>query len=372
MQVFANQPLRSPPHFAILSSDKVGDFVIATPLLRGLKEKYPNCIIDFFGSEITRNFEIHCPYVDWRFSLHSRETDFLENFIKVIEARLKIAGLYDLAINCDEFNSLNLNALTLLNPDYVVGGTPHFADSRDPVQLILRDLNWNDPALVQRYPELLQSNYISEIFCRIAYVETDFFRLEVPSQTPTFTVPDVLISIVASRPAKMWRVDYWKQTINWCESEGLSIGLVGSNPSIQQTVYHSDRAEEYLLDLTALIDLRGKTSLTELAGALSLARACLTIDTGILHIAAAVGCPTVAILGNDVNGNGASPLRLWLPRQPNVCLALSDFTCTVCQENRFQNQSCLVDEHPCMRDLSPQQVIELLQGILKQGSGVNQ
>jgi ADP-heptose:LPS heptosyltransferase len=370
MKVFSNQNLRSNPHLAVFSSNKVGNFVVITPLLRGLKEKYPHCTLDFFGSEITKDFEIHSPYIDWRFSLYTESPNFLETLAQAVRQRFEVAGAYDLAINCDEYSEINLVTVTAIRPTYVAGGALSsdfrlkLDYSRDRVQKILGDRDWNDTEFLQRHRGIVSSNYISEIFCRIAYVETDFFKLELPSKPPNFPVPDVLISATATRPAKMWLVDYWKQVIQWCAERGLTVGLVGSSPTIQQTLYYSDNAEEDLLKNTSLIDLRGKTSLTELAGALSEARACITLDTGSLHIAAAVGCPTVAILGNDVDGDGASPIRLWVPRQPHVKLALSDFKCTVCQEHRFKNKFCLVENHPFMLHLSPHTVINHLKNIL--------
>lgn len=370
MEIFSNQPLHPHPHLAIFSSTKVGNFVVITPLLRGLKAKYPECTLDFFGSEITKDFEIHCPYIDWRFSLYSESPDFLENLAQSIRHRLEVAGGYNLAINCDEFSEINLVIITAIRPQYFVGAalSPDFRlkldTSNDPVQKLLRDSDWNSPAFVQRHQDILTSNYISEIFCRIAYVETDFYQLELPSQPPNFPVPDVLISVTATRPAKMWSVDYWKQVIQWCEAQSLTIGLVGNSPKIQQTLYYGGRVEEELLSQTSLMDLRGKTSLVELAGAFRQARACIAVDSGPLHIAAAVGCPTVAIFGNDADGNGASPMRLWAPRQPHVKIALSDFKCTVCEDHGFKNKSCLVENHPCMTHLSPETVIKHLSKVL--------
>ena len=72
--------------------------------------------------------------------------------------------------------------------------------------------------------------------------------------------------------------------------------------------------EDLLLAQTQLIDLRGRTSLSQLAGACQKTRAVLSVDAGPLHIAAAVGTPTLAIVGNDAEGVGASPIRLWMPR----------------------------------------------------------
>ena len=64
--------------------------------------------------------------------------------------------------------------------------------------------------------------------------------------------------------------------------------------------------------------------------------------------------PTYAIVGNDVNGVGASPVRLvdaslqqcHTQRQP--CLLVQ-----LCADNRFRNDACLVDGHPCMAEIQP-------------------
>lgn len=376
MEIFANQPLRSNPHIAVFSSTKIGNFVAITPLLRGLKEKYPHCTLDFFGSEITKDLEIYSPHIDWRFSLYTQRSDFLESLTQAVRDRRQVAGDYDLAINCDEYSEINLVTITALRPKYIVGGALSMdfrlkLDTRhDPVQKILGDSDWNSREFLQRHREILQSNYIAEIFCRMAYVETDFFKLELPIQSPRFPVPDILMSVTATRPAKMWLAAYWRQVIQWCEGRSLTVGLVGNSPKIQKELYHSGNLEEELLSQTALVDLRGKTSLVELAGAFRQAKACLTLDSGPLHMATAVGCPTVAIFGNDENGDGASPFRLWAPRQPHVRFALSQFKCQLCEKNRFKNSSCLLENHPCMTFLSPEKVIDCLKTILSDRSAI--
>lgn len=372
MQIFSNQFLGVKPHLAVFSSSKVGNFVVTTPLLRGLKEKYPDCTIDFFGSEITQDFEIHCPYIDWRFSLYSHRPDFLEALALEVRQRREVAGDYDLAINCDAFSEVNLVMASAIRPTYIAGvalsrdfrDKVKFLDREDSIYQILEDNDWNSKEFVTRHKNLLKSNYISEIFCRIAYVETDFYQLELPTHQPRFSVPDVLIHVTATRQAKLWSTHYWQQVIQWCEAQGLTLGLVGCSLKQQQNLYNSGETEEYLLQTTNLIDLRGDTSLIELAGALLEAKVCITVDTGPLHIAAAVGCPTIAIFGNDIDGDGASPIRLWAPQQPHVKIAVSDFKCTLCQENQFKNHACLLDDHACMINLLPETVIEQLKELL--------
>ncbi|HEX5690161.1 MAG TPA: glycosyltransferase family 9 protein [Roseiflexaceae bacterium] len=371
MQRFTDQPLGSHPHLAVFGSDKVGNFVVTTPLLRGLKEKYPGATLDFFGGATTRDLEEACPYIDARFSLYGEREDYLGELNAFVGERRAAAGAYDLAINCDEFSELNLVVVAAVAPRYLVGASlqPDFRrklpPGDGPRDQILRDGDWNSPAFLARYGELLESNYLGEIFCRLSYVETDFFRIEVESRPPRFAVPDVLLHMTTTRSAKQWLPDYWRLLVDWCLARGLSVGVLGSKPQIERERYHAGDWEEHLIVEKGLRDLRGETALTELAGAFKHARAAVVVDAGPMHVAAAVGCPTVCIFGNDGDGDGASPIALWAPRGPNARVVRTPAKCRVCIEHRFKNEACLVDGHPCMRELRPERVIAALEQALQ-------
>lgn len=371
MQLFSDEPLRSQPHIAVLSSSKLGNFVVTTPLLRGLKAKYPDCALDFFGSNLTQGFEKTCPYITWRTSLLPAAEPFLNHLAEQIEQRRQVAGPYDLVINCDEFNELNSKLIRLLAPRFLVGGAmdEELCQQLDyishPIQRILLDPMWNAPDFLQRYADVATSQYIAELFCRLAYVETDFFKLELPSEAPDFTVPDVLIHVTAARAAKLWFGQAWQAVVNWCIEQGLTVGLVGSEPERQQALYHAGAIEDELLEQTTLIDLRGKTSLPQLAGTLKQTQLFICVDTGPLHIAAAVGCPTIGIFGNDVNGYGASPIRIWAPREDHVTVISSEHTCMQCELNHFRNHDCLLGEKVCMQGITPDAVIRAIANKLR-------
>ncbi len=376
MEPFDDQPLGERPHIAVFSSDKVGNFVVITPLLRGLRHKYPGCVIDFFGGEITRDFEEACPYIAARCSLYGGEPGaFLERLTTFLAARRQEAGDYILAINCDEFSELNVVVVTAVAPRYIAGGalTTDFRRRLprrdDPVDRLLADTDWNGPGFVARHAPLVHSNYIGEIFCRLARLtddDTDPLQTEVPTAPAPFVTPDILLHLTTTRGAKLWHVAGWAQVIAWCAAQGLTVGLLGHRPEIERRLYNAGGDEDWLVDHTAVIDLRGETRLTELAGAFAAAKAAVCVDAGPMHIAAAVGCPTVVVFGVDHEGDGASPVRLWAPRGPHVQLALSPTKCRVCIEQRFRNSDCLVNGHPCMRDLSAETVIAQLTKVLKE------
>ena len=119
------------------------------------------------------------------------------------------------------------------------------------------------------------------------------------------------------------------------------------------------KGKDWLLQTTALVDLRGQTSLIELAGASRLAKAVISVDAGPLHIAAAVGTP-LAVVGNDADDVGASPLRLWQPRCSNVSRTVSTVSCTACAERRFRMTTVLWRGTLVLEGVQPEQVIDWL------------
>ncbi len=362
MERFDDQPLRRHPHIAVLFQDKLGGFVAATPLLRGLKEKYPGAVVDYFGGERTEQLESACPYIDARYSLYG-PTEAIRALGEFIRVREESTGTYDLAINLD-FSPLNAVVTAALAPTYVVGRCFR-SDGRGELppgntsydELLLPTTLWASEDLVAHYGGILKSNFIGEIFCRLARVETEFHRTEVPVASPRVDIPDVLIATGGTRTAKLWSPTSWKQLLNHCDGDSVTVGLLGATAQVQQVAYGSARLEADLLASSRLVDLRGRLTLPEVAGALQLARACVTIDNGIMHLAAAVQTPTLAIFG-------ASPWDLWAPRVPWLHLVLPTEPCPLCRDNRYLNNDCLRERHVCLDSISPDSVYRRLQSLL--------
>lgn len=360
MEWFDRQPLREKPHIAVLFYDALGDFVIITPLLRGLKETYPECVLDYFSGDRTRELEDRHPYIDERFSVFG-PSDAIDRLPAFIAERIQTAGPYDLVINCD-FHPTMAFAARLMKPRYVVGRC-FSEDLREEVPRAqgkihhLHDEFWSTPDLLQRYGDVLNSTYIGEIWCRLAGIETDFHQPVVAYEIPSRPIPDVLISTGGRRSAKLWSRGHWAAVLKWCDEQGITVGLLGDKPANQAAVYHTGDTETSLLENSRLIDLRGQFTLPEVAGALKSARACISVDNGIMHLAYSVGVPTIALFG-------ASPWQVWAPQLPHLYLALPEEPCSKCYENRFRNAECLLPVHQCMNSVRPDKVIQQLSAIL--------
>ena len=372
MQRYGGEELGSSPHIVVLGSCKVGNFVVSTPVLRGLRNRFPDAVIGFIGSEVTADFERAFWGIDWRCSWDDSSIGSGLRLQEMLTSKRRLHGQVMLALNLDGFNPVTCTLVPWLEPVYVAGGSLSL-DRRRKLpwgtylrQQFMADADWDSPEFLERYKQIFSSNYIAEIFVHLAWVHeyVNPSHIELPIAEPTFCVPDILIHCTTARAAKVWPFSHWRKVVDACGDRGWSIGLVGSPPAAQKEVYNSSGDEEGLLDATNLIDLRGQTSLIELAGACRKARAVVSVDAGPLHIAAAAGVPTYAITGNDSEGIGSSPVRLWMPRCENVTRSISPFTCLECSNNRFRNDDCLVEDHPCMASISPEAVIAWLDSVL--------
>jgi len=369
---YAGEELGPSPRIAVLGSTKLGNFIVTTPLLRGLKERWPDACVDFYGSPVNRAFEAACPWVDWRTDIFPMAEGRLAEVATRMGERTADGG-YDLAINCDGFNPYTTALVTLTGARWLAGNAlgPNLSDRLEtgehPWQRILDEPDWTTPEFLERYEGHLTSNYIGELFCRMSFIETDFFDIRLESTEPPFDVPDVLIHANATRSAKFWPPDAWITFLDGCLDRMLSIGLVGVLPKPGQEEQPGCLIEARLAEHRAVEDLRGRTSPIQLAGAMKRARACVSVDSGPLHVAAAVGCPAVGIFGNDAEAVGASPLALWMPRGDHVRRTVSERRCGECLDRRFRNDDCVLPRHECMLGVSPAQVLDLLETALGDG-----
>ena len=97
----------------------------------------------------------------------------------------------------------------------------------------------------------------------------------------------------------------------------------------------------------------------QLAGACRIAKAVISVDAGPLHIAAAVGTPRMR-LSETMLMELELVRSVFDPRCGNVTRSITSESCSICADNRFQNDDCLVEGHPCMEVIQPSEVIKWL------------
>lgn len=117
----------------------------------------------------------------------------------------------------------------------------------------------------------------------LGFQETPRFRLPI-EPIPLVPEVDLLIHPGSGGERKNWPLEHYRQVTARLVAEGLRIGLIGGP------------AEKDMAVPDAVLWVR-ETSLVKLAGHLAACPLYLGNDSGITHLAASVGCRTVALFG---------------------------------------------------------------------------
>lgn len=310
MQRYKGQPLGATCRIAVIANDALGNFVVSTPLLRMLRETYPDARLDYYSGSRAQELWRENPRIDQGFALYGSDPSS-----QAFDAFQR--GTYDLVVNMEASPWAKCFAAVIAGVDgFVVGpclgsdGRGDLAYAEDDRGDLARDTEWISPNLTDRYP-FLQSSFIGEIFCRLAYLEGPVPLYELPEADPELAVPDVLIATAASLPEKLWPADKWRSALRLISEAGLTVGLLGAPPKAQQAFWKGNDAEDGLVQDGLVQDLRGKMTLPQVVGALHRCRHVLTLDNGILHLASGTRTPTVGLFRHGIH-------RLWAPPAPNI------------------------------------------------------
>ena len=103
--------------------------------------------------------------------------------------------------------------------------------------------------------------------------------------------PRIALNVGASRAYKRWPLENWIEVAQALTQAGQSIVFVGDKTDAETVVQITPNLSENF------VSLAGKTTLRELASVLAACDLLVSGDSGPMHLAVAVGTPTVAIFG---------------------------------------------------------------------------
>jgi len=156
----------------------------------------------------------------------------------------------------------------------------------------------------------------------------------------------VVLHPAARWRTKLWEVSRWRELARTLLAEGLGVILTGSGED-------SVIAEGICADLQPRpLSLVGRLTLKQLVAVLQDVDLMISVDSGPMHIAAAVGTPVVALFGPT------DPLRTG-PLGPARILR-RELPCSPCLQRRCE----IDDTYRCMRDLSVGEVLGAVQELL--------
>jgi len=159
----------------------------------------------------------------------------------------------------------------------------------------------------------------------------------------------VAIAPGAVGPSKRWPATYYRDLAATLGKQGIDVWIVGGPGE-------RDLAQEIAAGLGSVRDLTGadlRNAILAMAGA----EAAVSNDSGLLHVAAALGTPSIGIFGPT------SPWH-WAPLNPlaAVVQAKIELDCRPCHK-----PVCRLVHHRCMREIRTETIVQLVRDTLARG-----
>lgn len=304
-----NRGLIPPQRILVVRYRFIGDTLLTVPFLRNLRRAYPQAIIHMLSAPQSGEVLRDCPYLDALLPFDTTRKHHYENtdaaprgfwsYVKQLRETQ-----YDMAFVLKRsFSSAALVALAgipirvgfdtecrglLLTHRVPYGRDPH-QHERDRFLDLLRAVNlpvtddhleaWWSPAEMKKAEMLMQ---------------------DIDGHL------NLLIHITSSNPAKEWPLASWQRLVRWLFTDfqatldvPLSLHAVGapSDKHCYDALLAGLPAELKAHSPIQFHNHCGQTTLTESLALLSQMQGGIGVDSGTLHMAAAVGVPVIGLFG---------------------------------------------------------------------------
>lgn len=327
-------------NFLIIAPSWVGDCVLMQPMLLRLRQRYPQCRIEVFAPPWTEMLLRQMPEVD----------DVIINPFPhgalQLAARRSLGGQlgarrYDQAIvlpNSWKSALLPYFANIPLRTGFV--GEMRYGLLNDARKLDKKKL----PLMVERFAQLAEDNNIPP-------------RRPLPNPALSVTLGECQAALqklalsLGQRiavfcpgaeygPAKRWPIPYYAELAQQLQTRGYAVWLLGSAKD-------REVADKIVaLGNARVRNLCGQTDLGDAIALLACADLVVSNDSGLMHIAAALDRPMLAIFGSS------SP-KFTPPLSDHAKVLQLDLPCSPC----FKRE-CPLGHFNCMMQLTPQKVAE--------------
>ena len=323
----------------IIKLSAIGDVVHTLPFLEVLKKGFPEARIDWLVEEaasrvIEGHPAIHRIILSRRKSWQKKLTEKanplsllgeISGFLKELRS-----SEYDLVVDLQGlFKSGILVGLSKGKRKVGISG------SREGARLFLNELPIRvdyDQHAIDRYLKVAES-----LGCDSARWDG-----HIPvSGSDRRLIDQILVSsrmekepLVAINPIARWRTKLWRP-----ERFAILADRIRDEMGCEVIFTGSNLDEQIIGDITGMmkagvLNLAGQTNLKELAYLYSRCKVLITTDTGPMHMAAAMGCPVVALFG---------PTAPWRtgPYGKGHKVIRADVECSPCFKKRCDHMKCM-------------------------------
>jgi heptosyltransferase-3 len=357
--------MKAPHSILVAVPLRIGDVLLSTPVIRSMRQAWPQAKIDVLVFENTEGILSRNPDINRVITVPMRP-----GFWVHLRLILGIFRRYDLALTTQLGDRPTLYA-------WIAGKTRiGMQDGSNKEQwkqrlltrwakfdhvgthTVLTNLGLADLLGIKRSHEVV-----------VAWDTSDANSVAGLLPFDVGTMPYAVLHMSPKFSYKMWHRDGWIELAQWLEKRGIRCVLTGSGaPDEMEYVEQIFRSMP-----TGTVNMAGKLSLGASAFLIHCAKCYVGPDTALTHVAAALGTPTLALFGpsNSVKW-GPWPKGYTEDHNPwvlkgtqrvnNVVLLQGEGDCVPCMEEGCNRHNDSLSD--CLQKLPASRVIEAMPELL--------
>ena len=352
------EPPGQPDSILIIRPGGIGDAVFLLPILRKIKDTLPSLKVDILCEK--RNVQIFSSQA----GLYHRL--FCYDIFK--EFRALRRNHYDIILDTEQWHYLSAITAYFLKGKYCVG----FATRPWRAKLFDRKIEYQINAYELENFKALFKFLLGDLSglqdINLCYTLSEVNRRRI-AEIPT---PFVSLFIGASITPRRLTEEQCLAIIRFTFEKGYSIALLGgrdvlkAGQEIEREMDTFRRASNLVFEPVEklnwagdkrLFNFVGRTSLEETAALISQSKLFVGADSGLMHLACAVGTPVVGIFGP---GNAAK----WHPKGKDHSVVTENIECSPCTRFGYTVPTCHGSYH-CMRAIHLEKIINKISEYLQ-------
>ncbi len=304
----------------IRGPDTVGSFVLATSFIRELRKNHPTDYIVLCIKPLVYELAKNCPYVN---KVLIYEKNRLKNFIKLKKEKFDtvflLSGSFESALFCYLLGIKNRIGYPHDHRDFLLTQRIFEKEKKHYVDYILYILESLDYKITNRSPE---------IFIKDETNNYDFlFRDKIP-------VVGITYASIAN-DARKWPKEYILDLSKKLVAKGFKVVLLGKTKD--DINFFDDN----------IINLVNKTNLLEFVSIVKKLYTYISVATGGIHIAGALGVRTIGLyIPGDEFG--------WSPYSKNSIVISKNVFCSPCNPHKMK----YCKDNICMKKIFPEDILK--------------
>ena len=317
--------------FLVIRFSSIGDIVLTTPVVRGLKQQVKDAEIHFVTKQKHAGLVTSSPYIDKAFFLEESIGDLIselekEKYDYVIDLHQNIrSNRIKRSLKCPSFSFNKLNWQKWMMVQFKIDKLP-------------------DQHIVDRYLETVNSFNVKDDGLGLDFFipEKEAFRKEdLPVSFQRGYVAFVIAGTYFTKKLPIEKVS------EICQKIPYPVILLGGKEEHEQGERVLSQSKGNVLNYS------GKITLNQSASLVRDARVVLSNDTGLMHIAAAFQKKILSFWGNTIPEFGMVP---YCADEVSERMEVADIKCRPC--SKLGHQKCPKKHFRCMMDLDVNKAVD--------------